>query len=121
MNRNYVHTVTLYRRQADGSYSRTVLKNCFWKAVTELVQSGTEVSMRNAYTVRIPVEAVTGGLAVSLNNDMVILGECLDEVSNSAGYRAAEVLSRYKPNAFKVTAFSDNTGHLCDRHYRLGG
>ena len=121
MNPNYVHTVTLYLRQSDGSYTRKVVNGCFWKANTTTVQSGTEASVKNTYTVRIPMEKVPEGLAVTLNNDMAILGECLDEVSSTAGYRAAEILNKHKPDAFKVTAFTDNTGHLLDKHYRLGG
>lgn len=121
MNPNYVHTVTLYRRRPDGTYMKNILEGCFWKANTVSVQQGTNVSMQNAYTVRIPSGLMPEGLTVSLNNDIVVLGACLDEISNAAGYRAAEVLARHKPAAFKVTAFSDNTGHLIDKHYRLGG
>lgn len=121
MNPNYVHTITLYQRQPDGSYVKRTFDGCFWKANTALVQQGTNASLQNTYTVRIPSERAPEGLVVSLNNDIVILGESPDEISNAAGFRAAEVLNRYKPNAFKVSAFADNTDHLMDKHYRLGG
>ena len=32
-----------------------------------------------------------------------------DEITGVSGQTAAQVLNRHKPNAFKVTAFSDNT------------
>ena len=152
MNPNYVHTITLYRRQPDGTYSRSVLHDCFWKSVTAVIQSGTQASMSNVYTVRIPQDKTPGyielqGALVTENGnvltdaqdnilqsytveecpfhvsvgDIVVKGECPDWISDDAGFRAAEVLNRYKPDAFKVTAFSDNTSHIMDRHYRLGG
>lgn len=121
MNPNYVHTITLYRRLQDGSYTHEIIEGCFWKASIVMTQSGTNASQANVYTVRIPKEKVPAGLSVSMNSDFVVLGKCPDEVSDDKGFRAAEVLLRHKPNAFKVTAFSDNTSHLVDKHYRLGG
>lgn len=121
MNPNYVHTITLYQRQQDGSYIRSVLAGCFWKAGIALTQSGTNASQTNTYTVRIPADKVPAEFSVSTGYDFVVLGECKDAVSNETGQRAAEIISRYKPNAFKVSAFSDNTGHMLDKHFRLGG
>lgn len=119
MNPNYVHTITLYRRY-DRTWTRTVLHNCFYKAETRVVQNDTQARLSNTYTVRIPLSEAGEGFYVSLN-DMVVLGECQDEISDAKGYRAAEVLNRHKPDAFVVTATSDNTSHLMDKHYRLGG
>jgi len=121
MNPNYVHTITLYRRQDDGSYSRDVFEDCFWHAGTAVTQNGTNASKSNIYTVRIPLEKAGPGFCVSLNNDIVVLGECADEISNEKGSRVAEILLKHKPDAFKITVFSRNTGHLMDKHYRLGG
>ena len=118
-NPNYVHTITLYRQQ-DGSWTRTVLEGCFFKAVENTLQTGTQVTKSNTYTVRIPIEVVGAGFTVR-PGDFVISGECTDEIGAAVGFRAAEVLNRYKPNAFKVTTVSDNTGHRMDKHYRLGG
>ena len=152
MNPNYVHTITLYRRQQDGTYSRNVIHGCFWKSLTAVTQNGTNAAQSNTYVVRIPKDkapsryefqdplitengdglqdesgnslqaftSVDGLFRVSMN-DIVVKGECQDWISDEKGYRAAEVLNRYKPEAFKVTAFSDNTSHPMDKHYRLGG
>lgn len=119
MNPNYVHTITLYLQQG-GSWTRRVLHDCSYRAATTVVQNGTQATTVNTYTVRIPIEAVEGDLTVS-HNDIVVLGECQDEITNETGHRAAEVLARNKPDAFRVTAFSRNTDHLMDKHYRLGG
>ena len=119
MNPNYVHTVTLYRKR-DGIWGKTVLHGCFWKSVTNTVQSGEQATVSNTYTVRIPLSSAGDGFSI-LPGDLAVLGDCQDEISNEPGYREAEVLRRHKPDAFRVTAYSDNTDHLMDKHYRLGG
>lgn len=121
MNPNYTHTITLYRKQPDGSFLRSVLEDCFWKAGIAVTQSGTNAVQSNTYTVRIPADKCPEGLTVTQGSDFVVRGICLDEVSNTSGSRAAEVLNRYKPDAFKITAYSDNTNHPINKHYRLGG
>lgn len=119
MNPNYIHTITLYRN-IDGAWSRTVLQNCFWKSSILVVQSGTQATQTNSYVVRIPSTNVEEGFQISLD-DIVVLGDCTDEITGKKPNTATETLRKNKPNAFKVTAFSDNTGHRMDKHYRLGG
>lgn len=97
-----------------------MLHNCFWKAKTETVQDGTNAKQVNTYTVRIPLREAEAGFSTSVN-DIVILGEVMDEITGKTPNTATEVMQRYKPNAFKVTAFADNTSHPMDKHYRLGG
>lgn len=120
MNPNYIYTITLYRKGQDGAWDKTVLRNCFWKSSIITTQNGTDASMANTYTVRIPKGRVKADFTVSVG-DVVVLGECMDEITRKTPNTAAEVLLRNKPNAFKVTAFSDNTGHIMDKHFRLGG
>lgn len=119
MNPNYVNTITVYRNQ-NGAWSRTVLHNCFWKSKIETMQDGTNVKQVNTYTVRIPLEETGAGFRASAN-DIVILGEATEEITGKSPNTATEIMQRYKPNAFKVTAYTDNTSHLMDKHYRLGG
>ena len=49
----------------------------------------------------------------------MILGECMDEINEKLP--AAKLLNRYKPDAFMVSAFSDNTKYFAGKHYKLGG
>ena len=137
MNQNYKHTITVYNRirAADSPdkkdhWQRTVLENCFWKAATNTV-FGTEASVRNTYTVRIPEDdhylpyaafcLDPDGHFTASAGDLVVYGSCGEEITGESGHTAAQVLNRYKPNAFKVTAFSDNTLYPFGKHYRLGG
>ena len=138
MNRNYIRTITLYNRiQAVNSedkkehWKKTVLHNCSWKSVVKTGISGTQASVQNTYTVRIPqdsrylpyseyAKSPDGYFSVS-QGDIVILGECPEEITGLSGQTAAQVLNRYKLEAFKITAFSDNTGFPVAKHYRLGG
>lgn len=119
MNPNYVNTITLFRKQ-NGAWVKTVLHNCFWKSKIESVQNGTEVNKVNTYTVRIPLTEAEKRFIVS-NGDIAVLGECMDKITMKSPDTATEVLNRNKPDAFVVTAYADNTSHLVDKHYRLGG
>lgn len=138
MNQNYIHTITLYNRiQAADSedrkehWKRTVLHDCFWKAQVNTGFNGTQASVQNTYVTRIPenerylpyteyTKNPEGCFTVS-QGDIVVYGECTEEITGASGQTTAQILNRHKPNAFKVTAFSDNTKFPIAKHYRLGG
>lgn len=142
MNPNYKHVLTIYNRlrSKDSNDQRehwqsTILEHCFYKAQTIEVQSGTEAKKTNSYTVRIPeddrylpynqwkalsAEERTVHFTVS-EGDIVIKGRCTDDITGTSPATAAGLLSAHKPDAFQVTAFSDNTSHLMGGHYRIGG
>lgn len=139
MNPNYNATITLYNclhakdnPEKKDVWKKVILPGCFFKASTTVVQNGTEATQSNTYTARIPqndqyseyrhwaAAGAISGFTVS-TGDIVILGECPDEITGESPNTASQVLNRNKPNAFKVTAFSDNTGHIAGKHYRLGG
>lgn len=147
MNPNYVHTITIYNclKAADSPdkkerWYRTVIRPCFYKAQVIRVQGSTadtylKANQDNSYTVRIPEDirfkryrewaqlsedTRKQHFTVS-NGDIVVYGECKEEITGVSGQTAAQLLNRWKPDAFRVTAFSDNTAHLRGRHYRIGG
>ena len=127
------------------TWYRTVIHDCFYKNVIGRVDTGkssestglyaSSSEMRSAYTARIPVsesylpytdwsrlaEEERQGKWTCHAGDIIVFGECPDEITGKSPFTASEVLSRYKPDAFKVTAFSDNTSHVAGKHYRIGG
>ncbi len=144
MNPNYNQTITLYNclRAADNPegkkdiWQKTVLHDCFYKSMigrAEYADKNPRVD--NTYTVRIPVsknylpyhewvrlpEEERRGYITCSQKDVVIKGECDADITGISPDTAAQVLSRHKPDAFVVTAFSDNTSHKMAKHYRLGG
>lgn len=119
MNPNYVHTITLYHNDS-GKWKRTVYHNCFWKAETSTIQNGTEATKVSTYTVRIPVEIV-GRPFQAAPGDVVVHNECMDEITDKSPNTAAQLLQKYKPEAFRIKTYSDNTFHQMAKHYRLGG
>lgn len=142
MNPNYRHTITLYNclKAADSldkkeHWYRRELEHCYFKSAITRVDSGTSAGMQNTYTVRIPAsdqylpyvdwaelsEAEREKYFTASLDDIVIAGICGDEITGSSGQTAVQVLKRHKPDAFKVTAVSDNTKAPLERHYRLGG
>lgn len=144
MNPNYNQTVTVYNcfRAEDNPdntkdiWQKTVLNNCFYKNVIGRSEYADKApKMNSAYTVRIPAsgkykpyrewiqlpEEERGEFFTCSQKDIVVRGECTDEITGSSPDTASQVLSRNKPDAFVVTAFADNTSHRLAKHYRLGG
>lgn len=138
MNQNYSHTITIYNcikaidtQDKKERWVKTVLHNCFYKSQVNTGFNGTQASVQNTYVVRIPederylpyAEYITdseGHFTVS-SGDIVVHGDCDEEITGASGHTSAQVLTRHKPDAFKVTAFSDNTAFPVAKHYRLGG
>lgn len=91
--------------------------------------------MKNVYTVRIPEsdkykpysewiklsDEVRSGFFTCSLNDIVVKGECHDEITGTNPFTSVQVLGRHKPEAFYVTAFSDNSSFPISKHYRMGG
>jgi len=142
LNPNYIQTITLWNclKAVDNpaanvdAWYKTILPDCFFKVVTAQVNSGFNSQMSGAYAVRIPKSAtylsyaewvakaanLRDGFFTMRNDDIVILGTTADMITSLSPNTATQILSKNKPNAFKVTACSDNSGSM-QGHYRLGG
>lgn len=143
MNPNYCHTITVYNRlQAKDTASKkdewykTVLPNCSWRCTSADEQKNDQSNITNrtaaeTYTIRIPQnpnfryyndwkQSPDSHFTVS-KTDIIILGECAEEITGVSPNTASEVMQRYKPNAFLIKSFTDNTAHLLGKHYKVGG
>ena len=144
MNPNYNQTITLFNclRASDNPdskrdvWQKTVLHGCFYKNVIGRTDNlSTDPKMSNVYTSRIPgsdlyrpyrewcrlPDAERRRYFTFSLKDIVVKGECREEITGASPNTASELLSRYKPDAFVITAFSDNTSHIRAKHYRVGG
>lgn len=142
MNPNYNKTITLYNcLKAEDSldkkdhWFRHVLDSCYFKAEVVRADTGTSAGQQNLYTARIPVSSLYRPYPVWIRltpeeqeqyftlslDDLVVEGICEEEITGGSGQTATQMLRRHKPNAFKVTAVSDNTRSMIEKHYRLGG
>lgn len=142
LNPNYNKTITVYNcLQAKDSqekkerWYRRTLHDCFFKAQTTETANGTQVQKANVYVARIPEdkdylpykkwkelqEEERQKKFTFSEGDIIICGECLEEIAEKNGQTAVSLLQKYKPDAFRITAFSDNTGFLTSKHYRVGG
>lgn len=108
------------------AWKRTVLRGCFWAGEQTQGQSGQEISEGAAYLLRVPRSADCRpylewktdmeGFTFS-TGDYIILGEAAEEITPET---VQSVVERYRPDAFEVRKFKDNTkGPL--PHYRLEG
>jgi len=142
LNPNYNQTISLWNclKAVDNPaanvdvWYKTVLYDCFYKAVMAQVNSGFNSQMAGAYIARIPKSAtylpyaewvakaanLRAGFFTMHNDDIVILGTTTDTITSTSPNTSPQVLTRNKPNAFKVTVCADNSWHT-QAHYRLGG
>lgn len=108
------------------TWKKTVLHGCFWAGEQTQGQSGQEVSGGASYLLRVPQsadyrtyqdwKADMDGFTFS-PGDYIILGEAVEEITPET---VQGVVERYRPDAFEVRKFKDNTrGPL--PHYRLEG
>lgn len=134
----WTDTVTVLNRRAGrdsadnlDAWKKTVLRGCFWSGQQTREQSGrmttsTEILEGAAYLLRAP-QSVDYRPYLEWKTDMdgftfspgdyVILGEAAEEITLET---VQSVVERYRPDAFEVRKFKDNTkGPL--PHYRLEG
>lgn len=139
INPNYCKTITLYNRllpaDNDGkeAWIRTTLTDCFFSIKTSLTASEGVLSPGGEYICRIPAQdaykpytewkALTNKAETFTisKGDIVVLGTVTDEIDGTKGHRAADILLKYQPDAFRVMAFADNSRYPFGGHYKLGG
>lgn len=134
----WIHTVTVLNKRAgrdspDGldTWKKTVLHDCFWAGKQTRGQSGqmsttVEVNEGASYLVRIPRseeyrlyrawKSDMMGFTFS-PGDYIIRGEVNSEINPET---IQSVVKLYRPEAFEVWLFKDNTGGPLP-HYRLEG
>ena len=128
-------TITLYNRYIDRSgekalttWHKTVLHECFFHTETISQLNGTTLSMADSYICRIPEDERFTEDYFGLDNtftlkpeDIIILGEVDDIISDFKGNRIADLLQRYAGRSFTVKSVSINTKLPFARHYRARG
>lgn len=117
MNPNYRHSLTFYHYdKATKTWTRTALMNCSYKMSLSESQNGTNQNKSADYMVRVPESvAITADIG-----DLIIYGTVTDSITGVSPNTVAEILEKYKPSAFRVKSFADNTGYP-GGHYRIGG
>lgn len=133
------HTITILNKR-DGkdspdhldAWKQTVLHHCAWKQTQTSSQGtrladGVEVNRGADYLARVPPSAEyqpysawkadMAGFTFS-PGDYVIKGEIHESVTPE---NVQSVVNKYRPNAFEIQLFRDNTGSGYLDHYRLEG
>ena len=116
----FVFTVTLYSRYKDEAtkkteYKRNVYYDCYFGTVTAEKTSGNRASDSSTFVCRIPEK-------VTINpDDVIVKGEVSDVVEDAEGKRIADLVQKYKGQAFYVREVSDNTVLPHFPHIRASG
>ena len=130
----FIDTITLYNHYTDDSdkprrkWGRIVLKNCYFGKVTGKNSANLSLTDADAYVCRIPKSSLYVNLYLGKEDtfslaegDVIVRGEVLDEISDTAGNRPADIIKKYNGNAFEVKNVSINTHLPFAQHYRASG
>ena len=127
INPTFQDTITLYHqhkyfneetKRYTTEWVRTIHEECYFGTQEAQALNGTTLSLASGYTVRIPYNGAT---VQASSGDIIVRGKVTDEISDTQGQRATDLLEKYKPNAFTVRAFKDNTKLSHGAHYKLTG
>lgn len=110
-------------------WKKTVLHNCFFSTQAIRNISGSTVSVGSNFICRIPKNEEyrpynewmqdLEGFTFS-TGDYIIKGEVIEDIITPNNIRS--VIEKYKPNAFEIRFFKDNTGTVeFLEHYHLEG
>ena len=128
-------TITLFNRYEvkmesgiEIRWNKTVLANCFFSAVQSTGLSDITLKPSYNYVCRIPENdkflsdySGQSGFFTLHPDDIIVRGEVSDVISDTDGQRAADIINKYKGEAFTVKEVSINTILPCARHYRASG
>ncbi|MDE6357908.1 MAG: hypothetical protein K2L15_04895 [Eubacteriales bacterium] len=110
-------------------WKKTTLDSCFFNAQAVRNINGTTVTMGNNFICRVPkndnyrpynkwIEDLEG--FTFSTGDYIVKGEVTEDLITPDNIR--KVVEKYKPNAFEVRFFKDNTGIIAFlEHYHLEG
>ena len=120
-------TVTLYHQHKHldetskknvTEWIRTVYKECYYGTQKAEDLNGNTLSQASSYVVKIPYNGTELNI---LPGDIIVKGVADDIIADVQGYRATDLINKYKPDCFTVRTSSDNTKIEEDAHYKVTG
>lgn len=128
----FTDTITIYNYfKKDGAehWHRTVLENAMWKTKKEkAISSDGKISMVDTVEITIPYragyvkpkqyEGSNWTLNASDNMDIIVLGDVLDETSDT--FTITDIRKKYD-DVVTIKSVEDNTNRSCLKHWRVGG
>lgn len=116
-------TITLYHRtegkDAAGkkliTWTRFVLRGCFYGLKARQVVSGTEIVSRNAVMARIPWASIDVPIFAIGKSDIIVRGEADDVLPDNDSGSALK--AKYPGNCFTVNSVADNSKLPRTAHY----
>lgn len=95
-------------------WRKIVLTGCNWSAKTVRNVSGSTASISYTLSCRIPYN----GAQIAINlGDYAVKGEIKEEITSD---NIVKVVNSYRPNAFMIKSFKDNTADRL-KHYHIEG
>lgn len=107
----FTDTVTWYHHE-DGEWSRTVLNNVMWKEKQSIViDSNNSLAVNSYVSVTVPYNGIDYQFGTD-NLDLLVLGECQEEVYEQTFREVAD-------RGVTIKSVADNTNRDELQHWRL--
>ena len=101
-------TVTVFQKQPDGSYRKTIVDDCMWSdQITKTVESGKLVLAKTATVTFRPPFSVD--FKTFCDEDAIFFGKVAESPKNEKGKRLSDVLRKYGSKAGIVRGVNDNS------------
>lgn len=103
----FTDTVTIYQKQANETWTRTVLSGVQWSEKSEKTNENGQISVAKYISLTIPYpqcESVT--LEPFTDEDAIVYGNVSDTVTTEKGHRIADLLKSH--NGGIIQSVNDN-------------
>lgn len=102
-------TVTLYQKQTDGSYNRTVVSGVQWSDVTDKSLATGKLTTSKSANITIPENKLSEvDLASYTEEDAIFFGEIQEEVTDVKGSRLSDLLKAHQKSGI-IRTVNDNS------------
>lgn len=107
-------TVTIYNKIDDDNWRRTVVKGVQWSDKYEKQNDSGKLNVARYSSITFPLGTYEGLVLNPANEeDAIVYGEILDEVTSTKGHRIGDLLQKYqKSGLIKSVNDNSNRTHL---------
>ena len=108
----FTDTVTIYNKISDTEWKRTVVEGVQWSEKTDRSNADGKISVAPYISVTFPCgtyEDIT--LDASKENDCIIYGVIMEEVTGEKGSRVSDLMKKY-PRSGYIKSVNDNSNRV---------
>ena len=109
----FTDTVTIYQKQSDETWKRTVVSGVQWADKTDRVNENGKISIARYISLTFPSGTYEGlVLEPFTDEDAIVYGEVKDVVTTEKGHRISDLLKAHKGGIIQSVNDNSNRDYL---------